>query len=331
MRAPCQTPLQQNLPSATGDYQQLRQRLALSELELPASGPAQGQFALKAPPAFVDRIKPGDADDPLLRQIWPAPEEEIEACGFVTDPVGDNAAITAPGLLQKYQGRALLIATSACAIHCRYCFRRHFPYGDHLTLDEDWAPALREITEDTSLNEIILSGGDPLTLSARRLQQLLDHLAAIPHLQRLRIHSRVPVVSPERITPDLETVLKSHPRPTVLVIHANHPAELDEAVHDTLWRLRRQGVTLLNQAVLLRGVNDCVETLQRLNERLFSCGVLPYYLHQLDPVAGAAHFAVDKARACALIKSLREHLPGYLVPRLVQELPGAAAKLPLID
>ena len=331
MRAPCQTPLQQNLPPATGDYQQLRQRLALSESELPVSGPAQRQFAFKAPPAFVDRINPGDPDDPLLRQIWPAPEEEIEARGFVTDPVGDNAAIAAPGLLQKYQGRALLIATGACAIHCRYCFRRHFPYGDHLTLDEAWAPALRAIAADTSLNEIILSGGDPLTLSARRLQRLLDHLAAIPHLQRLRIHSRVPVVSPERITPDLETVLKRHPQPTVLVIHANHPAELDEAVHDTLWRLRRQGVTLLNQAVLLRGVNDCVETLQHLNERLFACGVLPYYLHQLDPVAGAAHFAVEKARARALIKSLRERLPGYLVPRLVQELPGATAKLPLID
>lgn len=326
MPAPCQTPK----PCDPTDAERLRDHLALSEAQLPASRAAQAQFAFKVPTAFADRMQAGNRDDPLLRQVWPAPEEERRVPGFGPDPVGDNAAIAAPGLLQKYQGRALLLATSACAIHCRYCFRRHFPYDDHRTQDQPWAPALREIAADTSLREIILSGGDPLTLSARRLGLLLGQLAAIAHVQRLRIHSRVPVVSPERITPEMEATLAAHPRPLVLVIHANHPAELDDAVAGTLGRLRGLGITLLNQAVLLKGVNDSVATLQGLSERLFACGVLPYYLHQLDPVAGAAHFAVGDTQARRLVTQLRERLPGYLVPRLVRELAGTAAKQPLI-
>lgn len=329
MRARCQTHPPVPEPYQLDDAARLREQLSLTAADLPISHRAQQQFAFKAPAAFMGRISPNDAGDPLLRQIWPAQEEEQEAAGFVLDPVGDRDAVAAEGLLRKYQGRALLLAANGCAIHCRYCFRRHFPYHDHVTHDRAWAPALREIEADTSLSEIILSGGDPLTLSARRLQQLLERLAAIVHVKRLRIHSRVPVVCPERMTPELEAVLARQVRPTVLVIHANHPTELDDAVRGTLHRLRGHGLTLLNQSVLLKGVNDDRRILQQLSERLFECEVLPYYLHQLDPVAGAAHFAVDDRSARDLVAALRDCLPGYLVPKLVRELPGAAAKQPL--
>lgn len=329
MRTPCQTsPLSPASPSII-DPELVRERLALGTTQLDVSEAAQAQFAFKAPASFVGRIQPGDPDDPLLKQIWPSPDETVAANGFVTDPVGDHAAVTAPGLLQKYPGRALLLVTSACAIHCRYCFRRHFPYRDHMTHEATWTPALEAIAADRSLREVILSGGDPLTLSVRRLQQLMTSLAGIPHVERLRIHSRVPVASPERVSAALEELLVHHSQQTVLVIHANHPAELDESVHSLLWRLRSTGVTLLNQSVLLKGINDDAGILNALSERLFACGVLPYYLHQLDPVEGAAHFAVSDAKALNLIDTLTGQLPGYLVPKLVREIPGADSKLPL--
>jgi EF-P beta-lysylation protein EpmB len=271
----------------------------------------------------------GDPSDPLLRQVLSLLRERVPAAGFLLDPVGDGAATRLPGLIQKYRGRALLMAHGACAVHCRYCFRRHYPYAELGASDPRIRGALAAIGSDPSLGEVILSGGDPLMLDDPSLGSLLARLDAIPHLRRLRIHSRLPVVLPERVTPGLCRLLGAGRLSPVLVIHANHPRELDDTVGGALTRLRAAGVTLLNQSVLLRGVNDEPDTLADLSERLLACGVLPYYLHQLDPVQGAAHFQVPDAEARTLVQSLRARLPGYLVPGLVQEVAGDPAKRPL--
>jgi EF-P beta-lysylation protein EpmB len=265
----------------------------------------------------------------LLRQVLPLGVERAPAHGFVPDPVGDGPAALTPGLIQKYQGRALLMAHGACAIHCRYCFRRHFPYGAMGPQAPRLEAAIGLIAADSTLSEVILSGGDPLMLDDAPLGALLRRLHAIPHLQRVRLHSRLPVVLPERITDALCTHLRGLRLPAVLVIHANHARELGDPCAAALARLRAAGVTLLNQSVLLAGVNDRADTLADLSERLFGLGVLPYYLHQLDPVQGAAHFAVSDPHALALEAELRARLPGYLVPRLVREVAGDPAKRPL--
>lgn len=307
----------------------LREELGLSTRRLPIGHAAARDFSLKAPESFTGRIRPGDENDPLLRQIWPAPEEEIATPGFHADPVGDADATIATGLLQKYRGRALLLASGACAIHCRYCFRRHFPYREHSAEDQPWRSALRQIRSDSSLKEIILSGGDPLTLSNRRLRSLLEQLEAIPHVLRLRIHTRTPVVHPARMDASLLELLAACADRLVVVVHANHARELDHEVCQRLRELRAGGIALLNQSVLLRGINDSATRLAELSERLFACGTLPYYLHQLDPVAGAAHFHVPDKEALDIVEQLRRELPGYLVPRLVREQAGAPSKQPL--
>jgi EF-P beta-lysylation protein EpmB len=232
-------------------------------------------------------------------------------------------------VIHKYDGRALLVATGSCAIHCRYCFRRHFPYGDETAAADHWREALDYLRADTSIHEVLLSGGDPLSLAPAKLAELTDALRALPHVRRLRLHTRLPVVLPERVDADLLAWLRGLPWPVAVVVHANHANEIDGAVADALARLRSTGATLLNQAVLLRGVNDDAAVLADLSERLFAAGVLPYYLHQLDRVAGTAHFEVDDARALALHAHLQATLPGYLVPRLVREEPGAPSKTPL--
>jgi EF-P beta-lysylation protein EpmB len=244
----------------------------------------------------------------------------------VTDPVGDLAARAAPGLLHKYRGRALLAMTGACAVHCRYCFRRHFPYADESAV-RDPAPALEHIARDAGIHEVILSGGDPLTLSDRRLADLVRSLATIPHLRRLRVHTRLPVVLPTRVTDACLAALTQTRLPCVVVVHANHANEIDEAVGAAFANMRAAGITLLNQSVLLRGVNDDADALAHLSEALFEAGALPYYLHALDKVAGAAHFEVGESRALAVMDALRVRLPGYLVPRLVREQAGAPFKL----
>ena len=291
--------------------------------------PAGGDFPLLVPRGFAALMRPGDPNDPLLRQVLPLAAELRSVEGFGTDPLDEQHARTAAGLLRKYAGRALLMPTGGCAVHCRYCFRRHFPYADlpaRAALD---AP-LAALEEARDISEVILSGGDPLLLDDAALAHLLGRLAEIGHLKRVRVHTRLPVVLPERVTPTLCRLLTPQRQRTLLVIHANHPAELGEAAADALARLRGAGVPLLNQSVLLRGINDAVGTLAALSERLFDCGVLPYYLHQLDPVAGAAHFAVDDARARRIAAALRRELPGYLTPLLVREAPGAQHKLPLL-
>ena len=275
-------------------------------------------------------MEKGNPNDPLLRQVLPLAEELLDTPGFDRDPTGDLEAASEHGLLRKYQGRALLITTGACAIHCRYCFRRNFPYSHHQARRKDWPSVRKQLSADPAPEELILSGGDPLLLDDTKVQDLVAGLATVPTLQRLRIHTRLPVVLPSRITPALCEILTNHRLPTVMVIHANHPRELGSSARNALARLRRSGVHLLNQSVLLRGVNDSAELLRTLSETLFESGVIPYYLHQLDRVQGGAHFEVRDAEAKRLLTSLRATLPGYLVPRLVREEKGQPAKLPLV-
>jgi len=323
----CQTShWQKALQQAIRDPAELLRRLNLPDHLLPAARAAAERFPLRVPLGYVARMQAGDPNDPLLRQVLPLAEELESRPGFDLDPVGDRAARRAPALLHKYPGRALLITAGACAGHCRYCFRRHFPYQDN----HDLAAALTQVAADESLSEIILSGGDPLSLSDTRLAALLDQLEAIPHLRRLRIHTRHPIFLPERITEELCRRLAASRLPVVVVIHCNHAREIDTHVREGLAHLRACGAHLFNQAVLLRGVNDSLASLAELGETLFDAGVIPYYLHQLDRVAGAAHFEVPDAQALALHEALRNTQPGYLVPRLVRERPGMAAKTPLL-
>jgi EF-P beta-lysylation protein EpmB len=271
-------------------------------------------------------MRPGDLDDPLLRQVLPLPDEQAEATGFVADPVDDAAAVRQPGMLHKYAGRVLLVTTGACAIHCRYCFRRHFPYSDAPRSLADWQPALDEIADDPSIHEVILSGGDPLMLVDHTLAALVGELASIAHLRRLRIHTRLPIVIPERVTDEMISMLQHARLTPIVVLHANHANELDDAVLAALAKFSDAGIPLLNQAVLLRGVNDSTTSQAALCEQLVNHRVLPYYLHQLDRVAGAAHFAVPRETGHHIIAELREQLPGYAVPRFVAEIPGELGK-----
>ena len=286
-------------------------------------------FPLRVPRGFIARMRRGDPHDPLLLQVLPQARELVEVPGFTRDAVGDLAARTANGVLHKYEGRALLVATWSCAVHCRYCFRRHFPYAEQTAAAAAWTEAVAHVRADENITEVILSGGDPLSLATGKLAELTTALEPVRHLRRLRIHTRLPVVLPERIDDEFIRWLGALPWPTTVVLHANHPRELDASVASACGRLRDSGAVLLNQAVLLRGVNDAAAVLADLSERLFDCGVLPYYLHQLDRVAGAAHFEVNDARARVLIDELRARLPGYLVPRLVREIAGAPGKTPL--
>lgn len=320
---------QQALREAVRDPRELLDLLGLDRLAPRLSDEAMVQFPLRVPRGFVARMRRGDPRDPLLRQVLPLDDEMRPMPGFGLDAVGDSAAKTAPGVIQKYRGRALLVATGSCAIHCRYCFRRHFPYAEETAARDGWRDAVDLIRQDASIEEVLLSGGDPLSLSNGKLAELTGALADIPHLRRLRIHSRLPIVVPERVDDGLMGWLSALPWPVTLVVHANHANEFDGTVDAALGRLRAAGVHLLNQAVLLRGVNDSVDALAALSERGFAAGVLPYYLHQLDRVAGVAHFEVDDARARALHAGLAARLSGYLVPRLVREIPGDTGKRPL--
>ncbi|UOV01421.1 EF-P beta-lysylation protein EpmB [Pseudoxanthomonas mexicana] len=320
---------QQALREAVRDPRELLGLLGLDRLAPRLSDEAMVQFPLRVPRGFVARMRRGDPRDPLLRQVLPLDDEMRPMPGFGLDAVGDGAAKTAPGVIQKYRGRALLVATGSCAIHCRYCFRRHFPYAEETAARDGWRDAVDLIRQDASIEEVLLSGGDPLSLSNGKLAELAGALAHIPHLRRLRIHSRLPIVVPERVDDALMGWLSTLPWPVTLVVHANHANEFDGTVDAALGRLRAAGVHLLNQAVLLRGVNDSVDALAALSERGFAAGVLPYYLHQLDRVAGVAHFEVNDVQARALHAGLAARLSGYLVPRLVREIPGDTGKRPL--
>ncbi|MGQ9425732.1 EF-P beta-lysylation protein EpmB [Gilvimarinus sp. F26214L] len=288
---------------------------------------AQKSFPLRVPRAFAARMRKGDPQDPLLLQVLPQGREVLEQAGFSADPVAEKDAGPAPGIIQKYRGRVLLLVSSACAIHCRYCFRRHFPYQDHRQSRGEWDAALEAIAADSSIREVIFSGGDPLSAPDRQLQWFASRIADIPHVDTLRIHTRLPVVIPERVDKACLEWLDQDRLNVVMVLHSNHAREIDGTVAEAIGKMRHLGITLLNQAVLLRGINDSVEDLADLSEKLFSHGVLPYYLHLLDKVEGAEHFDMPESRAIALHQALRDRLPGYLVPRLAREVPGAGAKV----
>lgn len=320
---------QQSIRHAVRDPDELWRLLSLPVALLPAARRSAELFPLFAPREYIARMRSGDPDDPLLRQVLPLAEELEPTDRFTTDPVGDAAAERGPGLLQKYRTRALLITTGVCAIHCRYCFRRHYPYDELPRSLDEWEPALAEIAADSTLDEVILSGGDPLMLTDGRLAELAARLAAIPQLTRLRVHTRLPIVIPARVCDSLIGWLRGTRLAPIVVIHANHAAELDAEVASGLARLTDAGVVLLNQSVLLRGVNDDADRLTDLSRRLVDLRVMPYYLHQLDRVAGAAHFEVPPDRGRELVEELRRRLPGYAVPCYVQEVPGAESKTPM--
>lgn len=315
------------LREAYRDPRALLADLGIEDADLALSAEAARRFPFRVPRAFAERMTRGDTSDPLLRQVLPLAEEDRTVAGYGADPLGEQAVRTG-ALLSKYRGRALLVATGACAVHCRYCFRREFPYGDS-TGGGSREAAYAAIAADPDVHEVILSGGDPLVLDDAALRGIVAHLAAIAHVRRLRVHTRLPVVLPDRVTGGLLDALCASRLPVVLVIHANHPREIDAAVAGAVAACRAAGVTVLNQAVLLSGVNDDADTLAALSERLFEAGALPYYVHLLDRVAGSAHYEVDEATARRLEAALRARLPGYLVPRFVREESGAASKLPL--
>jgi EF-P beta-lysylation protein EpmB len=320
------TPWRVVLKEAVRDLDTLAEILQLPATDLAGLADASNPFPLLVPRPFIARMKKGDIHDPLLLQVMPRIAESVMAPGFSEDPL-EERPLAESGVIQKYHGRVLLIASGACPIHCRYCFRRHFPYSAQLAARAHWRDAVDALRVSPETSEVILSGGDPLSLSTAKLIDLIEQLADIPHVARLRIHTRYPIVIPERIDGELLAALSASPLQTIVVVHANHPNEIDAAVEDALRRLARACNALLNQSVLLREVNDSVAALCELSQRLFSARVMPYYLHLLDRVQGSAHFDVDMSTALALMDGVRTMLPGYLVPKLVRETPGALSKV----
>ena len=290
---------------------------------------ASEQFKLRVPRAFVRKMQVGNPLDPLLLQVLPHHLELEEHPEFVTDPLGEEAANQMPGVLHKYQSRFLLTLTGACAIHCRYCFRRHFPYQENLPKNEDWLKIKHYIEQNPLINEVIFSGGDPLTLSNRKLALWIERLASLPQLKIVRIHSRVPIVIPNRIDEEFISILKNSRLRIIVVVHSNHASELDDYTCSKLLQLSLHHITVLNQAVLLKGVNDSAQSLTELSYRLFEARVMPYYLHVLDKVKGAQHFDLRSSQIDQIYNDVLASLPGYLVPKLVREIAGEKNKTPL--
>ncbi len=315
---------QQQLKEAITDPDILCDVLEIDQKYITEIKAAIHQFPLRVPQSFISRIEKGNPKDPLLQQILPQAVEMQSVPGYVEDPLQESSVSPAYGLLHKYHGRVLLMATGACAVHCRYCFRRHYPYSEQVPGISQWQPALDYIEKHPSIKEVILSGGDPLVLKDELLSRLIRQLESITHVKRLRIHTRLPLMIPDRITDSLVSLLQNSRFRIIMVLHCNHAKELDHSVAQSI--LKCKNITLLNQAVLLKGVNDSAETLIQLSEDLFQIGVLPYYLHCLDPVAGVAHFNVSKEKAICWVKVMESRLPGYLVPKLVCEVPEKKSK-----
>lgn len=320
---------QESMKLAIRNPQELLEALEIQVSELPWSSEGELAFPVFAPLEFVSRMEKRNPRDPLFLQVWPASEESQALVNYVADPVGDLAVEKAPGLLHKYQGRVLMIASGACAVHCRYCFRRHYPYESAPKSIKQWEPSFEAIEQDASIREVILSGGDPLTLVDATLDRWMDRIESIPHVHRLRIHTRLPVVIPSRVTAALTERLSRSRLAVWVVLHINHANEIDAQVATAIGRLQRAGATVLNQAVLLCGVNDNADALTQLFERLIDLQVGPYYLHQLDRVQGAAHWEVSENRGRELIAEVRKRLPGYAVPLYVREIAGEPNKTPL--
>lgn len=320
---------QEELKQLIQNPKTLIDRLQLGQEWLEPAEKAAGHFPLRLTESYFSRIRPGDPYDPLLRQVLPLGEELEAAPGYDKDPLDESRFNPVPGLVHKYRSRVLLIAATQCAINCRYCFRRHFPYEENQLNRPEWQAALDYVRQASEVNEVILSGGDPLSLGDKQLAWLVQQIADIAHIKRLRIHSRYPVILPTRITDELVGAV-SHPRlRTVMVMHCNHPQEIDEEVGRGVATLVRAGIQVLNQSVLLKKINDNSRILATLSESLFDIGVQPYYLHLLDKVEGAAHFAVSDEDAKTLYGELLTLLPGYLVPKLVRETPHEGSKTPV--
>lgn len=324
-------PWQRDLAAAFRDPRELCRFLQLDDgLAATASASTDG-FPFLVPKSFASRMERGNPRDPLLLQVLPQAAEIGDVLGYTADPLEEAGYLAAPGLVHKYEGRALLLVTGGCAVHCRYCFRRAFPYAEHGATRKGIARALDAIEADPTLSEIILSGGDPLLADDAVLAMIVRRLDAMPHVRRLRIHTRLPVVLPSRVDDGLLDVLAATRLARVIVIHANHPAELDEDVAGAVRRLAALPAMMLNQSVLLAGVNDSVRVLRQLSERLVEVGITPYYLHLLDRVTGVAHFDVPEAAALDLHRQLVASLPGYAVPKLVREIPGRPSKMTVFD
>jgi EF-P beta-lysylation protein EpmB len=319
----------QSLANAIRTPEQLADYLDIDPTDLRFEKGLDNDFPMLVPREFADRMEKGNPQDPLLLQALPQTDEAETDDSYGSDPIDEAAATVAPGLLHKYHGRILLVTTRACPIHCRYCFRRHFPYSDSIACGSELESAIAYIDSKPEITEVILSGGDPLMLSDSALVKIIQQLEQIKHLQRLRIHSRMPIILPARINQELGESMAASRLSIAFVLHCNHPNELDQSVRQAINTLSSNGISILNQSVLLRGVNDNIEMLQELSEKLFSYGVVPYYLHMLDRVSGAMHFEVEKSKAKAIHRKLQNLLPGYLVPKLVYEKAGAESKLSL--
>jgi EF-P beta-lysylation protein EpmB len=317
---------QQQLADAFSTIEDLCHYLNLNPNDLPVSATAAQNFPLRVPLSFAACMEKGNPFDPLLRQVLPITDELTFYAGYSNDPVGDLPAATQTGILHKYRGRVLLINTGSCAINCRYCFRRNFPYADLQLSKQQEHAAILSIQNDPSIHEVIFSGGDPLLLNDARLTRLIAQLNTIHHIKRIRIHSRLPIVLPARITAALINTLTQSSKQIILVLHCNHANELNERVITACQQLKKHGITLLNQSVLLKGVNDDAAVLCELSERLFQHGVIPYYLHLLDKATGTGHFAVSETEALLLMERVQARLSGYLVPKLVKEVAGAESK-----
>jgi EF-P beta-lysylation protein EpmB len=320
---------QRQIAEAISSPAELGQLLQLPEPWIRANESARSLFPMRVPRYFASLMEVGNSNDPLLLQIMPKAEEFADVPGYSTDPLIENAAAAAAGLLHKYGSRVLLIFRGGCAVNCRYCFRRHFPYENHHLSQEKWQQIEAYLQQHPEVNEVILSGGDPLMANDAQVMKAAKRLAALPQIKRLRIHSRLPIVIPDRLTAELAEGLANMGLQIILVLHANHANEITATLQKKLAAWRQQGITVLNQSVLLAGVNDSVAALTELSEALFAAGVLPYYLHQLDKVSGAAHFAITDRQAKHLHAELLKILPGFLVPKLVREIAGEASKTPL--
>ncbi|MDO4441536.1 MAG: EF-P beta-lysylation protein EpmB [Moraxella sp.] len=320
---------QEELAGAVSSVDELYEILGLNSADVQTPTHTPKAFALKVPRAFVNKMKKGDPNDPLLLQVLPDIQETVAMAGYSSDPLLENEHNPIKGLLHKYKSRVLITTTGACAVHCRYCFRQHFDYQANMPTGNQMDEIGRYIAACDEIDEVIFSGGDPLNLSHRRLSLWFEMVNALPNVKTIRIHTRLPVVLPSRVDDELLALLRNSPKNIVMVLHINHANEIDEVLHDKCQALRQAGVTLLNQSVLLKGVNDDAGTLCTLSHALFAAGVLPYYLHILDKVQGAAHFDAPVSQAVEIYWQMLERLSGYLVPKLVQELPNKPHKTPI--
>ncbi len=317
---------QQSFASAIRSPETLFDYLNLPSEHLPAAKQAHNDFPLCVPYEFASKMEKGNIDDPLLKQVLPIGSELVHNEGFTMDAVGDTHATSTPGLIQKYRRRALIISTSSCAIHCRFCFRRHFPYQKNSLNNKQINHIFAKVEQDSSINELILSGGDPLSLNNDRLDLLMNRINDVEQITLLRFHTRLPVVIPQRINEGFIKILRASNKKIVFVVHVNHPNEIDHKFNIAIKKLVQNHITLLNQSVLLKGINDSAEILCRLSHKLFAAGILPYYLHLMDKVQGTAHFDLPEQTAVQITHKMQAELPGYLVPKLVRETRGQASK-----